>query len=692
MKPKTGKCAVAILLLLLSAGCRKSTPALSLNVAPQTGNSPLAVTLTATCATCVTYVWDFGDGTHNTVPGAVQTHTYTAPGEFDAAVAASDAAGHPAHADLIIKVTQGLAGNEYCNSQNVWIGEKMDGPAQLPQRCFYTALDGTPSPGGAVTVGAGDPGNFQAAYNGAQCGQTIYVPKGSVWGKPAGVINLKPKVCDDQHWITIRTTGNMPPEGTRVGPDLAPEMFRINIYSSSAMIVGDHIRFIGMEMAQGDNRSLVSMVTVDNVSKVIFDRVYMHGTPGLEARRGVGILNAATYVAVIDSYLSEFHCIALTGGCIDSQAISGGYGKMVPQAGAWKIVNNFLEAGAENILFGGANGDGCPSDIEIRRNHLYKPMSWNPNDPSYKKPEYVVKNNFELKTGCRILFEGNVMENNWGGFSQVGWAVLVGPKNQTGNLCPLCTITDVTMRYSTVSHAGAGLSIFSGPADDGHYAAGAGRQSYHDLVIDDLQYPTCYGCGVNSIDMITSYYSTTNAPPSSEILHDVTVDHVTEIANSFLANGRFQQHSVLLLAGPPKGNPTNTVQIKNIKFTNSVVAGGQTGTYTTGGTPANNCATIKGTTKPIDELTACWIDQSLFSANVIVGYQGVVLPSTSWPPGNVTITDWPLVGFVNYNNGNGGDYHLAPTSVFKGKALDGRDPGADIDAVTRYTQNVRSPQ
>jgi hypothetical protein len=36
---------------------------------------------------------------------------------------------------------------------------------------------------------------------------------------------------------------------------------------------------------------------------------------------------------------------------------------------------------------------------------------------------------------------------------------------------------------------------------------------------------------------------------------------------------------------------------------------------------------------------------------------------------------------VNYNNGSGGDYRLSPTSAYKGKASDGTDPGADLDAI-----------
>ena len=73
---------------------------------------------------------------------------------------------------------------------------------------------------------------------------------------------------------------------------------------------------------------------------------------------------------------------------------------------------------------------------------------------------FIVKNHFELKNAQRLLFEGNIAENTWGGFSQVGYSLLLTPKNQTSgtkNVCPMCLVTDVTIRYSKVSHAGAGI-------------------------------------------------------------------------------------------------------------------------------------------------------------------------------------------------------------------------------------------
>jgi hypothetical protein len=46
------------------------------------------------------------------------------------------------------------------------------------------------------------------------------------------------------------------------------------------------------------------------------------------------------------------------------------------------------------------------------------------------------------------------------------------------------------------------------------------------------------------------------------------------------------------------------------------------------------------------------------------------------------------VRFVNYNGGNGGDYHLQPSSPYKHKGTDGRDLGADMDAITAATAGV----
>jgi hypothetical protein len=56
----------------------------------------------------------------------------------------------------------------------------------------------------------------------------------------------------------------------------------------------------------------------------------------------------STYMAVIDSYIYDTHCIT---NCTDSQAISGGNGDNAQ--GPIKIVNNFMESSGECFIFGG---------------------------------------------------------------------------------------------------------------------------------------------------------------------------------------------------------------------------------------------------------------------------------------------------------------------------------------------------
>ena len=65
------------------------------------------------------------------------------------------------------------------------------------------------------------------------------------------------------------------------------------------------------------------------------------------------------------------------------------------------------------------------------------------------------------------------------------------------------------------------------------------------------------------------------------------------------------------------------------------------------------------------------------TANALIGATG------GWPRGNFYPSTESDVGFVDFNNGSGGDYHLSPASPYKNKANDGADLGADVDAVSQ---------
>ena len=81
------------------------------------------------------------------------------------------------------------------------------------------------------------------------------------------------------------------------------------------------------------------------------------------------IHDASAFTALINSHVSEIHELGA-----DAQAVAGWNGP-----GPFKIVNNYLEASTENILFGGSDpsiDNLVPSDIEVRGNHCYKPTRW----------------------------------------------------------------------------------------------------------------------------------------------------------------------------------------------------------------------------------------------------------------------------------------------------------------------------
>src|SRR5215475_15277843 len=101
---------------------------------------------------------------------------------------------------------------------------------------------------------------------------------------------------------------------------------------------------------------------------------------------------------------------------------------------------------------------------------MYKPTTWRQGDPNCVggasgKP-FIVKNLFELKNAQRVLLEGNVLENSWGGFSQTGFAVLLMAKNRS-NKCPSCRVSDVTFRYSRIAHVASGFQIATAPSGAG---------------------------------------------------------------------------------------------------------------------------------------------------------------------------------------------------------------------------------
>ncbi len=555
-----------------------------------------------------------------------------------------------------------------------------DGPAELPREHVKSSLKDTAASGKIWTIHSGD--NLDHALADASCGDIVQLQAGAVF---SGSFVIPDKNCDDSHWIIIRTSApdsSLPAEGSRLNPCYAGisalpgrpafhctstatnvlAKIEFNGKSGSGPITfaagANHYRLIGLEVTRAPaSAPIYNLIQFKGpADHIVFDRLWVHGTAQEETVRGI-LLGASRYVAIIDSFFTDFHCIAKSGSCGDTQTIGGGLGDS--PMGPYKIENNFLEAAGENILFGGGSATLTPADIEIRHNHMFKPLIWMRGQPGYAGGAdgnpFIVKNLLELKNAQRVLIEGNVMENSWAGFSQVGFAILLTPKNQRGrggiNLCPACQVTDVTIRYDSISHVAAGFQIANVLAGAGAPHDGQ-RYSIHDVLIDDIDGTKYGGPGE---------FAQLSVDKDCPLLKYVTIDHVTA----------FPPFTLFLVGDIVTMNS----QMQNFVFTNSIVNAGMHPVWSTGGGPAN-CAFHDS---PLTTFTACF-SNSTFAGNAIIAS-----PPASWPEKNFFPGSAAAVRFANYNGGNGGDYHLQPSSPYKGKGTDGKDLGADLDAIHSAT-------
>lgn len=601
---------------------------------------------------------------------------------------------------LLLSLTTALAasqpktgGNAYCRPNGTWAGPASDAGAALPQRCVNTALKNTPSPGSKTVVPAGADINQYLAQ--AQCGDVLLLTPGQY-----SPFTLPAKNCNAGHWITIRSnaTKGLPGPGGRISPCSAgmpslpgrpaykcrhPRQLMATISSLPGLDVtaasgANYYRIgPGIELTRPDTSGpSYGLVQLTGGDHIIFDRVWAHGTENVAETTTGFRLTGATNVAVINSYLNDFKCIAGVGGsCTDAHAFGGGDDEAGLPEGTWKIYNNFIEASGENILFGGAlKGTTTPPDIEIRLNHFYKVPSWNPRDPNYVQPYpgfngYMVKNLFELKNAQRVLVEGNRMEYSWGGYSQSGFAIVLSPRGSWGH------VNDITIRYNYISHVGTGFQIVatlscspsptdptqckngSGPVTD---SGGAARLSLHDNLVDDVN--ATYYLGGGSMAQVSSGLQVN--PP----LNNVVLNHNTFVTDGIEGN--------ILTSGTFPTNPQP--QMGPFTFTNNIVrAGAYNGIWSVG--KPSVCVVDMN---PIRSFPNCFTQFDVTS-NLVVGWASV-RPAPAWPTGNQTPADYSTV-FVNPLL-SGGDYHVLPP--YQNAGTDGKDLGAGIDAIMQYMRRA----
>lgn len=492
---------------------------------------------------------------------------------------------------------------------------------EMPRVLLNT--DYVPPVGKTIAVGAG--GDFQAALDQAQPGDTITLQAGATY---TGIFTLPVKTGNS--WIVIRTSAPdsaLPPPGTRISPSYAgvmPKIVTPNVEAALETADGaHHYRFIGIEFAAAASAPFVynlinlgreQTTLAQTPNNLIFDRVYIHGRPDFNLRRGIALNSAST--AIIDSYISDCHEVG-----VDSQAIGGWNGP-----GPFKIVNNYLEGAGENVIFGGADPsipNLVPSDIEFRRNYCFKPLSWRIEDPSYAGYPWGVKNLFELKNAQRVWIDGNIFEHNWL-FGQTGIAILFTVRNQDGT-APWSVVQDITFTNNIVRRTASGVNILGD--DNNNPSQRTNRIRIANNLFYEIDGEAWNGAGLA--------FQIVRGP------QNLTIEN----------NTVFQTGSVMTIDEIPS---------PGLIFRNNLIPHNEYG--------------VKGDNRESgnDTLTTYFAD-AIFRRNGLIGANSEDYPTDNFFPATVA-----NVNFVDYA---AGDYRLASNSPYKNAGTDGRDIGCDIDSM-----------
>lgn len=461
---------------------------------------------------------------------------------------------------------------------------------------------------------------FQMALKNANLGDIIELAAGVTYTGPFTL----PNKTTGNGWIYIISSAysSLPQPSIRVSPSDAVNMPRIEATAQFGCTIqtianAHNYRFVGIEFAPVENNYLYNVVYIGNGEKtadlqpnnIVFDRCYIHGDPAKGSRRGV-LMNGAA-IAVIDSYVSD----CKEDGS-DSQALASYSG-----TGPYKIVNNYLEGAGENVMFGGADPaipNAVASDIEIRCNLFFKPLSW-------MSEAWDIKNLCEFKNAQRVLVEGNRFENCWPN-AQNGFAFLITPRNQN-NTAPWSVTQDITVRFNTFVNVAQGVNIL------GHDSPSISERTARIHIRNNIFEVTNLGQGGDGrlFQMLSG-------------ATDVIFDH----------NTGFCTNAYLVADGAPK--------FDNFVFKNNIVSHGNYGFIGTGTAYANTT------------LAAYFNPNWTVTNNADIGGS-----ATQFPDGNYFPKNTAAVGFVNYL---AKDYHLAAESPYKNMATDGTDMGADVDSIT----------
>ena len=443
-----------------------------------------------------------------------------------------------------------------------------DGPAELPlsvpsstypDSCSYSGPgEKSPDACGFNVVHIANSGNaatnftnLQNALDTPACGASgliIALAPGAQFAKAgAAPVQLQYPGCNG-HWIIVRsdvTDSSLPKPMTRITPSYLSSMATIVGQQPNGTTITDYTNMVaghganhywlgpGLEVTYqqggpyvydligvGENGETNANQLPDHIT---VDRCYVHGPDQVDDTH-VGIAGDATNIVIINNYISGVH-----------QVDNESHGLLFFNTpGPGLVENNYVEAGAQSILVGGADPPPgvVTSDFTITNNYFVKPTQYWQGSESYNGVDSMTKNHVELKFAQRFLFDGNVFDYNWCCFTQSGPVLVMIPMNQN-NHDSQAVDQDITFRYNLAQHAMTAMVVAttSSSAGNSYPNSGERRFSIHDNIFSDISGSWSQtGLGTYADGVQTGLLSihATQAPLAGTA-DSITIDHNTVV-------------------------------------------------------------------------------------------------------------------------------------------------------------------
>jgi hypothetical protein len=454
--------------------------------------------------------------------------------------------------------------------------------------------------GSTLTVKSG--GNLQSAIDRAKPGDTIVLQAGASF---VGNFILSNKAGSE--FITIQSSelAKLPKDGFRVSPNDAALMPKILSGGEGKPAIqtspsAHQYRFVGIEFAPNGGDYVYNLVALGTDNQTAaempkgfeFDRCYIHPNAKGKTRRGIMLNSADTIIK--NSYIAGFAYKEE-----ETQGIAGWNG-----SGGYKIINNYIEAGAENILFGGSDPsikNLVPTDIEIRNNLLSKPAEW--------RGKVGIKCAFELKNARNVRFTGNIIENSFDDM-----AIRLTVRNQNGS-APWSVIEDVTMQNNIIRNSGGGINFLGN---------------------DDV-YPSAT---MKRVQIINNLFENLSAEKFGADGRFITISGGEDI--SLVNNTIFHDGNIITAHGDAS---------KRFVFRNNIAS-------------FNKYGFNGGNGEGLKEIFPTYFPGGNVSDNVFVNGKNIPKSDIYIPPRNALFDGFNALGFVNWQAGN---YQLTANSKIKDK-------------------------